>query len=144
MAGAKNRAFFLPSYCRSSQMARFSIADMMAGADTDGMSDDNLNWLSQWYLAQCNTDWEHSYGVKIDTLDNPGWSIKIDLINTDMHGRTFEPVKHGEPSDDLEEWRQTGSWCDARIEGDTFHVACGPLDLSASVAVFRRWVEASA
>jgi len=48
------------------------------------MSDDNLKWLTQWYLAQCNDDWEHLYGVKIDTLDNPGWSLRIELTGTAM------------------------------------------------------------
>ena len=40
------------------------------------MTDDSLNWLMQWYLGECNNDWEHTYGVEIGTLDNPGWSQK--------------------------------------------------------------------
>jgi hypothetical protein len=39
---------------------------------------DDVTWLTQWYLAQCNEDWEHSYGVAIGTLDNPGWSLEVD------------------------------------------------------------------
>jgi hypothetical protein len=117
---------------------------MAVVGDVGGMNDDNLSWLSQWYLSQCDNDWEHSYGVKIDTLDNPGWSLKIDLTDTTMQGRAFERVEHGEPSGDLEEWQRTGSWWVARVEGDAFDLACGPLDLSAAVGVFRRWVEASA
>jgi hypothetical protein len=45
------------------------------------MSEDNLTWLMRWYLAECNGDWEHSYGVRVETLDNPGWSLKIDSAN---------------------------------------------------------------
>ncbi|OAX48412.1 hypothetical protein gpAD87_09590 [Paenibacillus sp. AD87] len=41
-----------------------------------------LKWLQNWYLENCNGDWEHSYGVKIDTVDNPGWSVEIDLTDT--------------------------------------------------------------
>lgn len=108
------------------------------------MNDDNLIWLSQWYLSQCDNDWEHSYGVKIDTLDNPGWSLKINLTDTEMLGRSFEPVEQGQPSGDLNQWQQTGSWWVARVEDDAFYVACGPLDLSAAVGIFRRWVERSA
>lgn len=108
------------------------------------MNDDNFLWLAQWYLSQCDNDWEHSYGVKIDTIDNPGWSLKIDLTDTRMEGRAFERAEHGAPSDDLEEWQRTGSWWVARVEGDSFDVSCGPLDLSAAVGVFRRWVEAAA
>jgi len=29
--------------------------------------------IQDWYRRQCDGDWEHSYGVKIETLDNPGW-----------------------------------------------------------------------
>ncbi|GHB54781.1 hypothetical protein GCM10010331_48120 [Streptomyces xanthochromogenes] len=32
-----------------------------------------LDRLQSWYSAQCNGDWEHEWGIKIDTLDNPGW-----------------------------------------------------------------------
>ncbi len=46
------------------------------------VSRDVLAELQRWYLAQCNDDWEHSYGVTIETLDNPGWSVHIDLADT--------------------------------------------------------------
>ena len=65
---------------------------------------------SQCYLTQCDDDWEHSYGVKIDTLANLGWTLKIDLTDTALDGQAFERVMHGEPSGDFEEWRRTGSW----------------------------------
>jgi hypothetical protein len=38
-----------------------------------------LQWLQEWYLEQCDREWEHEYGIKIGTLDNPGWTITIDL-----------------------------------------------------------------
>lgn len=41
-----------------------------------------LHQLQAWYSSQCNEDWEHSFGVKIDTLDNPGWKVTIDLRET--------------------------------------------------------------
>jgi hypothetical protein len=31
--------------------------------------------IQKWYLEQCNGDWEHSYGIEITTMDNPGWYI---------------------------------------------------------------------
>lgn len=104
------------------------------------MSDDNLMWLMGWYLAECNGDWEHSYGVKIDTLDNPGWTLKIDLRETALHRRPFERVEHREPASDLEEWRSLGSWWVAEVKDDSFDAACGPLDLPAVIEIFRDWV----
>lgn len=105
------------------------------------MSDDSLAWLMQWYLAECDNDWEHSYGVSIDTLDNPGWTLKIDLRETNLQGRLFERVEHGEPADDLEEWRSAGSWWVAELRGDRFEASCGPLDLAAVIQLFRDWAE---
>lgn len=43
---------------------------------------DVLKWLEKWYKSQCNGDWEHEYGIKVYTLDNPGWAVAIDLKNT--------------------------------------------------------------
>jgi hypothetical protein len=33
-------------------------------------------WLEQWYFRQCNGDWEHTHGIIIETLDNPGWAVQ--------------------------------------------------------------------
>lgn len=46
------------------------------------MQQNNLNRLQNWYRSNCNGDWEHSWGIKIDTLDNPGWIVDIDLRDT--------------------------------------------------------------
>ena len=43
-----------------------------------------INWLQNWYADQCNGDWEHEYGVNIQTSDNPGWIIDIDLAFTPL------------------------------------------------------------
>jgi hypothetical protein len=50
----------------------------------------NLNWIQNWYKNQCDGDWEHDYGIKIETLDNPGWSITIDTTNTLNELNDFE------------------------------------------------------
>jgi Immunity protein 53 len=46
-------------------------------------------WLQKWYQSQCNGDWEHSYGITIQTLDNPGWSLFVNLDGTMMEERSF-------------------------------------------------------
>lgn len=50
----------------------------------------DLQSIQNWYKLQCNGDWEHEYGIKIQTLDNPGWNISIDLTNTILQGFTIE------------------------------------------------------
>ena len=41
-----------------------------------------IKFLEGWYQANCNSDWEHNFGIKIETLDNPGWYIEVDLEDT--------------------------------------------------------------
>jgi len=42
------------------------------------MNSFGLTELQAWYVVQCDGDWEHTYGVKIETLDNPGWMLRVD------------------------------------------------------------------
>lgn len=90
-----------------------------------------LDGLMHWYHSQCNGTWEHEYGVKIGTLDNPGWEIAIDLDGTPLEYRAFEPVSHSQ--DDLD-------WYSCRLEGSTFRAYCGPRCLSQAISVFLNWV----
>ncbi len=46
---------------------------------------DLLQRLEVWFENECNEDWEHSFGIKIETLDNPGWLVTIDLTETSWH-----------------------------------------------------------
>ncbi|GAA3919320.1 hypothetical protein GCM10023084_81910 [Streptomyces lacrimifluminis] len=48
-----------------------------------------LGWLQNWYVQQCNGDWEHEWGVKIAMLDNPGWTVSIDLEETGLEEREY-------------------------------------------------------
>ena len=57
-----------------------------------------LSRLSDWYLHQCDGDWEHSFGFQIGTLDNPGILIDIDLVDTDLEGVAFEEVRDNHTS----------------------------------------------
>jgi hypothetical protein len=50
--------------------------------------------IQNWYTSQCDGDWEHGSGIKIDTLDNPGWTVKINLEDTDIENK---PLKNIEP-----------------------------------------------
>lgn len=61
---------------------------------------DLIDWISNWYKENCDGDWEHTSGVLIETLDNPGWSIKIDLINTSLEGRQLKEVFVDNSDDD--------------------------------------------
>ncbi|HKX28891.1 MAG TPA: immunity 53 family protein [Blastocatellia bacterium] len=59
---------------------------------------DVIEKIQSWYASQCDGDWEHQFGVTIDTLDNPGWSVKIDLVRTSLENVSVDPLKkdHGD------------------------------------------------
>ena len=48
----------------------------------------------------CDSDWEHCYGVKIDTSDNPGWIVEIDIIDTPLENKPFDTIHYGETDHD--------------------------------------------
>jgi Immunity protein 53 len=93
---------------------------------------DLLPRLSAWYSAQCNDDWEHQYGVTIGTLDNPGWSLRIDLNGTNLNGCDFSILK-------IE--RTANNWVQCRIAGQKFEGFGGPENLSELIEVFLSWAE---
>lgn len=91
-----------------------------------------MEWLQFWYKSQCDGDWEHSYGVLIDTLDNPGWSVEIDLASTELRDRNFNHVKIDRTSHD---------WLICKKENDKFLGRGGPQNLLEIIKRFRDWCE---
>jgi hypothetical protein len=95
-----------------------------------------LEWLMGWYASQCNGDWEHHYGVEIGTLDNPGWTVTIDLEDTDFEGREFSAIQHGLIETDASWWR-------CRTEGKQWRAECGSGDLGVVLGLFRSWINSN-
>lgn len=91
-----------------------------------------LNWLSNWYKDNCDGYWEHDFGVKIETIDNPGWSVQIDLINTRYVFEDQEWVFH-EKSD--------GDWYGFKIQGGIFYASGDPGKLDFLLNVFKTQAE---
>ncbi len=102
---------------------------------SDGWDDHapgTLTWLQAWYAVQCDGDWEHGLGITIETLDNPGWHVSIDVSGTTAQALPLEPT---------ETHRSDYDWFVIRREGDTFDAACGPLNLGEVLHAFRLWAE---
>jgi hypothetical protein len=98
--------------------------------DHDDWSPGVYSWLQAWYAAQSNGDWEHQYGIEIGTLDNPGWRVQIDVIDTPLAGRDLPK---------LETYRSEHDWAVVWADGAAFHGACGPMNLGEVLYQFRRW-----
>lgn len=78
-------------------------------------------------MADCNGDWEHQNGISIGTLDNPGWSTRINLAGTEMHGVQFDRVEiHRAEHDRYVCW----------VDDENFESACGPTNLGEALHTF--------
>lgn len=91
-----------------------------------------IQWLQKWYSDQCDGQWEHNHGISIGTLDNPGWSVKIDLNETNMEGIEL-PYSLFEVSDN--------EWYAYSIKNNRFDGAGDPSKLDQIIRIFKGIVE---
>jgi len=96
-------------------------------------STNNLERLQAWFLSQCDGDWEHSYGIRISTADNPGWIVDIELLETNLEGRGFERLR-------IE--RSESDWLIVFSDPEIFRIRCGPNNLEEGLGIFCDWAEA--
>ncbi len=96
------------------------------------MDADVVAWLEQWYQAHCNGDWEHRSGIRIETLDNPGWHVRIDLEGTGMADKPFAQPDVGQGADD-------GDWLYCDVQDGAFDGYGGPGQLGAILHAFQEW-----
>jgi immunity protein 53 of polymorphic toxin system len=91
-----------------------------------------IRWLEEWYLAQCNGDWEHGDGIKIYTIDNPGWGVRINITGTRAAAAPMQPYVSDRGDDD---------WVRCELT-DGFFVGHGdPRKLGLILERFQRLVE---
>lgn len=91
-------------------------------------TDDLLKWLEQWFVSHCDGEWEHGYGASIETLDNPGWYLRL---RVDDELSAFERV----------EWEEGEEWLHAWLEDGHLNVACGPRSLRRALMLLRETLE---
>ena len=96
------------------------------------MNNDDLFWIQNWYQAQCNGDWEHEFGITIETVDNPGWYLTINLTGTHLEDTSFEMVKEEKSEQD---------WYFCLSKENNFEASCSPCNLNKILHIFRKWAE---
>jgi hypothetical protein len=92
-----------------------------------------LQRLTDWYSRQCNGDWEHGFGFKITTLDNPGVALDIELRETALESVPFEEKK--------EDYESTDRWMICRRSAEKFEGRGAPARLEDIIEEFLRWSE---
>ena len=90
-------------------------------------------------MAQCDGTWESDRGITVETLDNPGWKVEVDLTGTDLEHAPFEDFVVERLNDD---------WIYARAVESTepawhrrFEAFCGPRSLTEALEIFLDWAE---
>ena len=94
-----------------------------------------LSWIQNWFGSQTDGDWEHQCGIKIETLDNPGWAIFIDL-KTPKFRETQLVIKKW--NEDEENWGTIG------ITNGKFEAFVGVKNLSYALYIFKEFIEKDA
>lgn len=89
-----------------------------------------LEWLQSWFFNQSNGEWEHSFGIVIESLDNPGWSVQIDLEGTKIEGKKLPFFK---------EERSDLNWIVCRVVDKKFEGFGGSQNLIEILEFFRDW-----
>lgn len=88
--------------------------------------------VQRWYASNCDGEWEEECGVRIDTLDNPGWSVTVDLFETNLDGKDFQRITNH----DSEE-----SWIACRVENRQFLGFGDPTKLEEILRIFVDWAK---
>ena len=129
-----------PSSINAAQRNLFDLRRSAWSPQLPDSSADSLEWLTQWYLAQCDEDWEHGFGITVETLDNPGWSLTVDLTDTPLAAQSFAPIFHNvSPTQAIQGLDGDLRWWIAKVEKKQFKAYGGPRNLPDLIAVFRAW-----
>jgi hypothetical protein len=94
-----------------------------------------LERLQEWFASHCDGDWEHGNGVRLTTLDNPGWALDIQLDGTELENAPFQTVRRE---------RSESDWVHCSIEGHVFCARGGTANLSELVRTFLDWAKKEA
>jgi hypothetical protein len=92
---------------------------------------DIINWLEKWYASNCNGDWEHTFGVEISTLDNPGWRVQFNITETMYQDIAFNDVIIERTDDD---------WVHCKKNNGNIDCAGGPKNLGEMLGIVKKWM----
>jgi hypothetical protein len=101
------------------------------------LMEDTLKRLQDWFKSQCNGTWEHDSGVSIETTDNPGWWLRVNLVGTALESRSFSPVNKG----NCLGLDPRPPWSRCYVENGVFNGAGDADSLDGILETFVAWAE---
>ena len=91
-----------------------------------------VEFLQAWYQAQSDGHWERTHGITIESLDNPGWLVTIDLEGTRLANREMAPLQRDVSAQD---------WLVCEVSHQRFCGQGDPGKLLGILRIFQTWVE---
>ena len=94
----------------------------------------SLKNLIDWYCVQCDGAWEHAHGIRIRTIDNPGFIVEVDLRGTKLEDVGYESVGWESGANCDEDWLNCYKSDEKKWIG-----ACSPKLLERVLDIFIEW-----
>lgn len=102
------------------------------------VNEDVIGRLQHWFQRHCDESWENDYGISIESTDNPGWWVKVDLAKTELADKRFEEVRRGNALD----LNPEAPWMRCYVDQDqVFNGAGDPTTLNEILQIFLEWAE---
>ena len=93
-------------------------------------TESSLSFLQTWYAAQSNGFWEHGYGITIESLATPGWSVTVDLADTALERKSMAEIASQKSAKD---------WIACKVEHGRFKGQGDPQKLAMILQIFQNW-----
>lgn len=91
-----------------------------------------LKWLEGWFESHSDDEWEQTHGLKIESIDTPGWRVTISLLETELEDKILNEIIID---------RDDNDWIRCWIKDGYFEGAGGLRNLEEMIQIFKEWVE---
>jgi hypothetical protein len=104
--------------------------------------------LQKWYESQCNGEREHQHGISINSCDNPGWWVKIDVAGTSLETKPFATVARNVDPEQIariarglepDRCDRGTDWMLCEVKHKVFEGAGDPGKLQTILGAFLNW-----
>lgn len=97
-----------------------------------------LQRLQVWFTRHCDGEWEHHSGISIQSCDNPGWWIKVNLAGTPLVHVPFSQI---DENVDEHRFPRGPQWFCCHVNDGIWNGAGDENSLERILATFLDWAE---
>lgn len=91
-----------------------------------------IEWLQKWYSDHCDGDWEHEHPISLISLDNPRWSLSIDVKDTKLENLNIPPTMNKISEDD---------WVGYSLKNGVFEAGGDVFKINRLIEIFKEIVD---